>query len=273
MSFPNIDLLLPKTLMSTERRTGTLRTYVTKVKRVDGQLQKRYIGRSADPVIHLLTADHQLALADRRARRKKHQTEIELDKKLAETFVRVEAWSANWKVIHRLTLLPQPKVMKNPKADVRSSKLPALHRFLETCRLVNGGDQDAIRQLNSWLAEIPGHLSEATDLLAIAESQLIKLLSPTGSPETEALVRRNIAQTSADLQSLVKGDPLAKMHADAVAIAWLDFMRCQLAAIGAYEDTKTANYWNAAADRALRRWGRVEEAFGEYRKHWHRQPK
>ncbi len=258
--------------MSTERRTGTLRTYVTKVKRVDGQLQKRYIGRSADPVIHLLTADHQLALADRRARRKKHQTEIELDKKLAETFVRVEAWSANWKVIHRLTLLPQPKVMKNPKADVRSSKLPALHRFLETCRLVNGGDQDALRQLDTWLAEIPGHLSEATDLLAIAELQLVKLLSQ-GSPETEALVRQDLAQTSAELQSLVNGDPLAKMHADAVAMVWMDFMRCQLAAIGAYEDTKTAKYWDGAADRSLRRWKQADKAFSRYRNVWHRQSK
>ena len=258
--------------MSTERRPGTLRTYLTKVERVDGKLQKRYIGSSADPVIGMLIRGQQLAKADRIARRKKHRSEIEGDKKLTDLFDRIVDWAANWKVIHLLSQLPQTKDMKNHKADGSSTEIPGLHHFLAMCKLANAGDQDAIRQLDIWLAKLPGHLSEATDLLATAELQLIQFLAK-GSPETEASVRQQISQNSAILQSLVNGDPLAKMHADAVAIVWLDFMRCQLTAIRAVADTKSAKYWDAAADRALRRWERVDGAFAQYRKQFDRQSK
>jgi hypothetical protein len=256
--------------MSTEKRPGTQQTYVTKVRRVDGRLLKRYIGPSADPVVSLLTADHQLALADQRASRQQNQAEIELDKKMAASFDRIVDWSKNWKFIYRLTRLPQAKDMRTNKPDTTPSKLPTLHRFTQTCRLANEGDQDAISQLDHWIAEIPGLLSEATNLVRIAESQLVDFLAQ-GSPETEAIVRRHIAQTSADLQLLVKGDSLAKLHADALTMVWMDMMRCQLGAMRLFEDSKTAKYWDAAADRATRRWGRVEKSFGQYRKQANRE--
>lgn len=268
--------LLPRSLMSIERRPGTLRTYVTKVQRVDGRLQKRYIGSSADPTIHLFSAEHQLGLADQRARRKKHKDEIERDRTLEATFGRLDSLSKNWKIIHRLTRLPlpapQPIDMKKRKAKLASSKLPTPSQFSETCRLANGGDQAAKRQLDRWISRIPGHLSKATDLLAIAESQLVDFLSH-GSQETEALIRRKIAKTSSDLQSLVPGDPLANLHADALTLAWMDLMRCQLGAMRPFEDAKNATYWDAAADRTSRRWDRLEKAFGRYRKEWLKQSK
>ncbi|TWU27918.1 hypothetical protein Poly41_70370 [Novipirellula artificiosorum] len=249
--------------MSIERRRGTLKQYVTTVERVNGRLRKRYIGSMDDPVVSYLMRTKTLANANRAAREADLRNEIEIATKLEHHFVRLEKWSAGWLVTDGLVQLIDSDTLTQTPSTAITMKPPRIKRFKQTCRLANQGDEVAKQELEGWIAATPGLYAEATSLVAIARDELLKFAS--GSPETEALLRSKLDGISASLSEEVD-DGIGRLYAEAVSLAWMDMMRCGIGALRVSTDTKTAKYWDAATDRATRRWTRIQAEYQKYLK-------
>ena len=145
------------------------------------------------------------------------------------------------------------------------SDFPGLHRFNEVCRRANRGDENAKAQLKRWVDAMPGMLDGVTDIIAVARGQLIDFLAGD-SAETKALLDLRIDDRSSELADDAGGDPLSRLCADVVLLVYMDLLRCTTAAIRPVDTTKSARYWESAADRSERRWVRVEKAFAQHRK-------
>ncbi|WP_413431931.1 hypothetical protein [Crateriforma spongiae] len=224
----------------------------------------------------LLQRSAQFDLADHQAHRQRIKAEIEASKRLEPMFVWLASWSAHWKTYKRMmslnSLRPNPGKPQHGSGQSDPPPIPAdfpgLQRFNRVCRRANAGDVSAQAQLDHWLDDFPGLLSDATDFVAVAQAELIDFLSG-GSEETKALLRARIDRQSTELQGMTRDDPLLKLYADVIMLAFFDLLRCSTAAARRIDTVKTATYWDRAAERAQKRWRQVSDAFRKVRPKGH----
>jgi hypothetical protein len=130
--------------------------------------------------------------------------------------------------------------------------------------LAAAGDQMASQQMDCWCRDFPELLEAATDLTGLVRQQVIEFLSGD-SPVTAELIKRKLDDATSSLTAELLPDPLAKLMAEAVTVAWYDFMRCQLASQRIIGDAKSAKYWDRACDNSQRRWLSISTAFEQFR--------
>ncbi|TWU51147.1 hypothetical protein [Rubripirellula reticaptiva] len=249
--------------MEIESRRGTLNKYATQTFRLDGKLQKRYIGKASDPVVQLFFESEQLDKAVERADRETRRREKDDDLAAARSLDWLAQWSTNWKVISELR---GKNMHKKPTPSCEAEReLPRLHRFKETCRRSEDGDLDAQRQLDIWIAETPEILSRATDTISIVREYLIQFVG-RASPECSVLWRKQLDLKTAEIMCDAGDDALSRMYAEVAVLAWFDFMRSSLMPCLAGGDMKRSAYWGSALTLSQKRWLSIEKAFRQHLK-------
>ena len=135
--------------MAVEKRRGTLKHYYTRVLRVGGKLQKRYVGRLSNPIVGVLIREGQLRQAEETARSAALIAEVETAKKGESQLVQIARSSDGWKVLLRLSNLQLRSTATFPMSKNTTTDLPKLQELTRVCRLANDGDQTANRQLSN----------------------------------------------------------------------------------------------------------------------------
>ena len=250
--------------MAVEKRRGTLKHYYTRVLRVGGKLQKRYVGRLSNPIVGVLIREEQLRKAEEAARSAALIAEIETAKKGESQLVQIARSSDGWKVLLRLSNLQLRSTATFPMSKNTTTDLPKLQELTRVCRLANDGDQAANRQLYQWVNAAPGLIDQSINALALARETLLATFA-SESAETLALLRVKLEREADELVGTAEGDPLLKHYAEAVALAKMDVMRCSLARMRADSDLYTMRYWEGALERSQKRWERIHKAFQKAR--------
>ncbi|MCM2371901.1 hypothetical protein [Aporhodopirellula aestuarii] len=250
--------------MQIEQRKGTAKNYVVLARRLNGKRQKRYIGKASDPVVQLFVEEERLAKANELAHREACCRERDNDIAANISLEWLSEWSTNWKVIRQMGELEMhSQSTAPPKAD---KKMPGLHKFKEVCRLAESGDVDARAQLDSWIAAQPEILREATDMIAVSREHLLQFVG-SASPENVALWRCRLDADTTEILGSAENDPLSRMYAEVVVIAWMDLMRCWIMPSVTGQDEKRSAYWGSAVERAHGRWTKIYQAWTQHLKH------
>ncbi len=250
-------------MLQIEMRKGTSNRYIVETLRVDGMLQRRYLGKASDPVAHLLLEYDQLARAQRLADQEQWQADKENQLDIANTLKHLAQWSAQWKVLYRIGFFEMHKKRTNINKTERV--LPKLHRFNQVCRDAASGDESAQRQLDIWIEQVPQILDDATDLIGLARDQLTRLISDSDE-KCRVLWEKQIDEKTCELLGDSRDHPLTRMFAEVTVLAWLDVKRSSIMPYIAGGDMKKSSFWGDALSRSQRQWTTIAKSYEQHLK-------
>ncbi|MCR9209718.1 MAG: hypothetical protein NXI28_15910 [bacterium] len=246
--------------MAVEGRQGTSNQYYTKVRRVGGKLEKRYVGRLSNPIVDVSSREARLSKATAVAHRLRVDAEMVNVKRDEHHFIKIAQASSGWKVLVRIINLRSTPARLLRMSTVPTPDLPKLQEFTRVCRLANQGDEAATTQLREWVSVAPELFAKATNALELARETLLGGLAGE-APETLALLRVRLEQEADELVHATEDEPLIKHFAETVVLAKMDLVRCQLAGLRPNLGIRAMRYWEGAIARSQKRWANVSKAF------------
>lgn len=244
--------------MSIESRAGTSNRYLTRTVRQDGRHQRVYLGAVSCRFAQIAHRRRRLVGATTAFGRSQRRREIAAHKCDEPTLIELVGRIKFWKTLRKLRAMKMETTQSTWTAE--PPRLPSLQRFNLVCRRAEAGDSVAKLELHQWLRDYPVWLNEVTDLLAIAQDQVIDALAGDDSA-TKVLLRERLKSDASEIDKLRGDDPLMRIFAEIVVLASLDAKRCQVMALRKDGELVSRKYWASAADRAMKRFERLVPAF------------
>ncbi len=240
----------------------------------EGRVRRDYLGKTSDPAVSLLARTYRLDTIIQHQQLKRCRREHEELCRDEGVFVRLSASSRYWPLLdaayeqmtpeHRRLLFAACDCLDEGYLLIESPEMaPTEREFRSLCQAADAGDPAAAAQLAAVLDQVPDVVAGMTDLLAAARRIVVDFIAD-GSQVVAEATNRTIDSHMRLLVDETCDDPLGKMYAEIVAVAWLDAMRCAVGSARGSSSQRASTFWSGAASRSATRFARIASG---YRKH------
>ncbi len=221
--------------MSWERRHRYGRQFLYRVERRGGKLAKTYVGPYASPVVQLigrLDRSRQALVGIN------HAAELAEDSADRDRDQRMRAYDVRLALVRKLIRRDDPMKLrspmsrgKSPNADtvhgITNCAMPTQAEFLALVHRAEKGSERAQKDLRDILDANPQIWQHLGDVGNLVEGHLVNLAA-----QDNFVLRESICRRVAELreQLCTSHDPLEKLLADRVVVAWLELQHRQIRA-------------------------------------------
>ncbi|QDV42202.1 hypothetical protein Enr13x_20470 [Stieleria neptunia] len=141
------------------------------------------------------------------------------------------------------------------------SKLPRKQALSRLMRKADAGCNTSRGLLRELMFDCEDLMGEVSNTLTIAKTIVLDAMSGDSYAMREAMGQK-LAEAESALAGSNGSGPVDKMAAEAVSLAWIDCLRCQLMVLKASHSNRDERYLQGLADRATRRLERLTKILG-----------
>jgi hypothetical protein len=145
------------------------------------------------------------------------------------------------------------------------SFLPARKDFRRLSKAADQGDKMAAKKLDEACSASKKLMESFSDFVSMAKWMVAKQFSQGNMMQVKS-IQAKAEQQEADLAKRAGDDPLLKMHAEIVVVAYIDAMRCALLAAHQYDFKTEAEHFQRLADRSAKRFTKISGDFAKLAK-------
>lgn len=253
--------------------------YLYRSRRDDDRVRRDYIGCVADPAVALLARRRRLNSIMRREQLKRRSREDEQLRCDEPVLQRLSDSIGYWPLLDAAVAKMSPEQRRQlllcrsddddrgPLLLESMEMIPTQREFQSLCKAAEEGDPAAIEQLNGVLRQVPEVVAGLTDLVSAGRRLVIEYLANDSVVANMAFNQKIGHQIDLLIQDNAD-DPLGRLFAEVVAVAYLDALRSSLGSTRHLSSQRASKQWSGASNRSATRFDRIASAYRKHQQRW-----